>query len=104
MMINEALRLIRIFHDLNQSDLARKLDIPKSRISEIENHKRKPSLDLIKLYSEEFNIPSSAIMFFAEALPHAKKGENVRNEIAGKVIDILKFIEKKSDETKQEES
>ena len=102
MLINEALRLIRVFHDLSQSDLAQKLDIPKSRISEIENNKRKPSLDLINLYSEKFNIPSSAIIFFAEALPNAKKGEKIRNEIAGKVIDILKFIERKSDEAEEQ--
>ena len=95
-MINEALRLIRVFHDLNQSELAERLDVPKSRISEIENNKRKPSLDLIELYSKEFGLPPSTIMFFAEALPNAKKGEKIRTAIASKVMDILKFIERQS--------
>ena len=97
MMINEALRLIRVFHDLNQTELAERLEVPKSRISEIENDKRKPTLDLIEKYAETFDIPSSAIMFFAESLPEAKKGEKVRAVMASKVLDILKFIEKKSD-------
>lgn len=103
MMMNEALRLIRVFHDLNQSDLAQRLNVPKSRISEIENDKRKPSLDLIELYAKEFKIPSSAILFFAEALPDAKRGEKIRSEVAGKVLDILNFIERKSDEEENRE-
>jgi transcriptional regulator with XRE-family HTH domain len=98
MMTNEALRLIRVFHDLNQSELATRLSLPKSRISEIENHKRKPSLDVIELYAQEFNIPVSAILFFAESLPEAQSGEKVRTKIASKVLNLLQFIEKRAEE------
>lgn len=97
-MINEALRLIRVFHDINQSELADRLGVPKSRISEIENNKRKPTLDLIEKYSEEFGLPPSAILFFAESLPEAKTGEKVRTAIAGKILDILKFIESRAND------
>lgn len=96
MMINEALRLIRIYHDLNQTMLAEKVGLPASRISEIENYKRKASLEVIQKYSEAFKIPTSAILFFAESIPDAKRGERVRTHIAGTVINILKFIEDKS--------
>lgn len=96
-MINEALRLIRIFHDLKQFELAERLGVSKSRISEVENGVKNPSLGLIELYSEEFDIPMSSILFFAEELPNAKNGEKVRAKVASKVIDILKFIERKSD-------
>ena len=96
-MINEALRLIRVFHDLKQVEAAARLGISKSYISEIERGDKTPSLDLIEKYSSVFKMPVSAIMFFAEELPHAKGGERVRSKIAGKVIDILRFVEKKSD-------
>jgi transcriptional regulator with XRE-family HTH domain len=96
-MINEALRLIRVFHDLKQNELAERLAISKSHISEIEKGGKTPSLELIEKYSQEFKIPVSAIMFFAEELPHAKAGEKVRSAIAGKVIDILRFVERKAD-------
>ena len=36
-------------------------------------------------------------MFFAEELPNAKSGDKVRAKIAGKVIDILRFVERKAD-------
>ena len=95
-MINEALRLIRVFHDLKQVELAEKLEVSKSHLSEIEKGVKSPSLDLIGRYAHEFNLPISSIMFFAEELPNAKAGELVRSKIAGKVIDILRFVERKS--------
>jgi len=97
MMISEALRLIRVFHDLKQFELAERLKVSKSHISEIENGNKTPSLDLVEKYSAEFKIPVSAIMFFAEELPGAKRGEKVRTKIASTVLDLLSFIEKKAD-------
>lgn len=96
-MINEALRLIRVFHDLKQFELADRLAISKSHISEIEKGTKSPSLDLIERYSREFHIPMSAIMFFAEELPSAKRGKAAQTKVATKVIDLLRFIERKAD-------
>ena len=96
-MIREALRLIRVFHDLKQVELAEKLGVSKSHISEIEKGNKSPSLDLIQRYATEFKIPVSSIMFFAEELPNAKSGDKIRSKIAGKVIDILRFVERKAD-------
>ena len=96
-MINEALRLIRVFHDLKQVELAARLNVSRSHISEIEKGSKTPSLDLIERYSREFNLPVSSILFFSEQLPNAKSGEKVRSKIAGKVIDLLRFIERKAD-------
>lgn len=96
-MIHEALRLIRVFHDLKQVELAEKLGVSKSHISEIEKGNKFPSLDLIQRYATEFKIPVSSIMFFAEELPNAKSGDKIRSKIAGKVIDILRFVERKAD-------
>ncbi|QHQ34520.1 helix-turn-helix transcriptional regulator [Algicella marina] len=96
-MINEALRLIRVFHDLKQVELAKKIGVSRSHISEIEKGNKTPSLDLIQRYATEFRIPVSSILFFAEELPNAKSGDKIRSKIAGKVIDILRFVERKAD-------
>lgn len=98
-MISEALRLIRVFHDLKQYELADRLKISKSHISEIEGGNKTPSLELIEKYSAEFRIPVSAIMFFAEEIPNAKRGEKARTKIASTVLDLLSFIERKADAT-----
>lgn len=86
-----------MFHDLKQVELAERLGVSKSHISEIEKGSKTPSLDLIQRYATEFKIPVSSIMFFAEELPNAKSGDKVRSKIAGKVIDILRFVERKAD-------
>lgn len=95
-MLGEALRLIRVYNDLKQVELAQRLGVSKSHVSEIESDDKTPSLDLLGKYSAEFGIPVSSIMFFAEELPTAKRGEKARVAIASRVLDILKFIENKS--------
>ena len=55
-MLGEALRLIRVFHDVKLNELAEQLGVSKGYISEIESQKKKPSLDLIEKYSKKCKI------------------------------------------------
>lgn len=99
-MISEALRLLRVFHDMKQNDLAERLGIAKSYLSEIESGKKAPSLELVEKYSRVFGIPSSSILFFSENVSRDDRGDTdarVRTAIAGKVVQFLKFVESKSD-------
>lgn len=86
-----------MFHDLKQVELAQRLGVSKSHISEIEKGNNTPSLDLIQRYAREFELPVSSLMFFAEELPNAKSGDKIRSKIAKKIINILHFIERKAD-------
>ena len=101
-MLSEALRLIRVFHDLSQSELAAQVNISKSYLSEIENGKKEPSLDVIKKYSLRFNIPISSIMFFAEKLNEdgsiSKQTKKAKGVIANKIISFLLLIESKTED------
>lgn len=92
-MISEALRLIRVFHDKKTIELAQNLGISTSYLSEIENGKKKPSIDLINKYAEIFKTSPSAILFFAEELDE-KKGKNGRNKIRSKLMKFMKALEK----------
>ncbi len=100
-MLSEALRLLRVFHDLKQNELALRLNVSKSYISELENGNRTPSLDVIEKYSKEFNIPTSSIMFFSENLDQANNGawsaNNAKRAIANKVIGFLQLVESKTE-------
>ena len=53
-MLSEALRLIRVFHDMKQTELADRLSISNSYLSEIEGGKKQPKIELIQRYSSEF--------------------------------------------------
>ena len=66
-MIHDALVAIRKYHGISQTELSIQLGISNSYLSEIEKGK-KPSLDLLEKYSEEFDMPLSSLLFFSEKL------------------------------------
>ncbi len=102
-MLNEALRLIRVFHDLSQKELAEKLEISKSYISELESGKKIPRLEILNKYSDFFDIPISSIMFFSESLDKDLKTEKLRMFVSSKIISILNFIAARSGNSYVEE-
>lgn len=96
-MFGEALRLVRAFHDVNQTELADALGISRSYLSEIESGKKVPSLDLLQRYSSHFDIPLSSLILFSENTGESQRDLNVKSMLGRKAIAILQWIEKKSD-------
>jgi transcriptional regulator with XRE-family HTH domain len=97
-MQHEALRLVRIFHDMNQTALAERLGISKSYLSEIESGKKAVTLDLLQKYADTFNMPLSSLMFFAENVQKGSRSDKVRTAIAGKVIKMLQWMAAKDED------
>lgn len=95
-MLNEALRLVRAYHDLSQSELCAQLSISNSYLSEIEAGKKQPTLDLLNRYSEYFGIPVSSLLFFSENLHQAGITSTLRVGAAKKVLSLLQWVEAKS--------
>lgn len=87
-MINRVLKLIRQFHRLSQTDLAQRLEISKPFLSQIESGKKRPTLELIERYAQEFQIPASTLMMFAEKLSGSAQSIS-----KGRVNTLLKFLE-----------
>lgn len=104
-MLSEALRLIRVFHDMKQVELADRLGISKSYLSEIESGKKEPKLDLIERYASEFDIPTSSILFFSEGLTNpsqsALSAARAKGIIARKIINFLKLVEDRTEHAQQ---
>lgn len=97
-MIGEALRLIRVFHDLKQKQAAEKLGLSTSYLSDIERRERSPTLETIERYARVFDIPVSSILFFSENLEKpAGAAERARNIVAGKVIALMQFLEARAE-------
>ena len=94
-MLNEALRLIRVYHDFKQKDLADRLGISNSYLSEIETGNKTPTLEIIEKYAEVFKMPSSSILFFSEHLNAGEKSNTVRKQVSQKVLKILNWIAEK---------
>lgn len=89
-MINEALRLLRVYNDMKSADLADRLQISPSYLSEIEKGKKVPSLELIRKYSEVFDVPASSIIFFSERL---SGDSGFKTKLSKALIGLLREIE-----------
>lgn len=88
-MINDALRLVRLYWGYSQSELASELGLSQSMISEIERGTKSVTLDVLERYSAKLGIRMSQLLFFAEELaaePTQKKGKLI---IADRVLKLL---------------
>lgn len=92
-MLHRALKLIRTYHQLTQTNLAKKLEISNSYLSEIESGLKPPSIELLEKYSIIFNIPASSIMLFSEKLVNQdKRSDKIRVVAADKILRLLEWI------------
>lgn len=88
-MLGEALRLIRVYHDLTQTQLSYELGLSNSFLSEVESGKKVPSLEILERYSARFDISMSSLLFFSESLDVDKFGSKVRFSVGKKVLALL---------------
>lgn len=95
-MLNRALRLLRTYHQLTQVELAKRLGISNSYLSEIESGDKTPQLDLLEKYSEIFKMPTSSIVLFSESMGGERpRGSKLRIGAADKILRLLEWLEER---------
>ena len=101
-MIGEALRLLRIFNGYKSVELAKKLEISQSYVSEIENNKKQPTMEILDKYANIFDMKKSTLLLFAESLeddPQMRNDKRKKVALAGmKLLKILEKVGKLEDE------
>jgi transcriptional regulator with XRE-family HTH domain len=90
-MYDRALKTIRQYHRLSQSDLAEQINISRSYLNEIERNKKEPSLEVLKKYAERFEVPLSSLMLFAEQ-GAGTTFDKARVFVADKVLKMLEWV------------
>ncbi|MEN3168417.1 helix-turn-helix transcriptional regulator [Gluconobacter sp. OJB] len=90
-MYDRALKTIRQYHRLSQSDLAEQINISRSYLNEIERNKKEPSLEVLKRYAERFEVPLSSLMLFAEQ-GAGTTFNKARVFVADKVLKMLEWV------------
>lgn len=103
-MINKALKLIRKYHNLSQTQLATKLALSTSYLSELESGKKEPSIDILQRYSEFFNVPLSSLVVFSETLEGKQNVSKARAFISKKMLKILEWVADLDDESSAEKT
>lgn len=88
-MLGKALRLLRIFHGLSQTEAAKTLGISKSCLSEIESGDKTSAPALLQKYADAFELPLSSIIFFAENVSNDSSYEKARTIVASKIVSLM---------------
>ncbi|MCW2351104.1 helix-turn-helix domain-containing protein [Sphingobium sp. B12D2B] len=94
--INDALRLLRLYCGYSQVQMATKLGVAQSLISDIESGRKNVTMDLLEAYSEAAGVRMSQLLFFAEEIdgqPIAKRGQLIVAEKVLKLLEQLKPAE-----------
>ena len=92
-MLYRALKLLRTSHDFKQKELAKKLGISASHLSEIESGQKTPSLVLLERYGEVFEVPVSSILFLAENF--GCQPQTPKPLVSLKVVALSRFVGKR---------
>lgn len=98
-MIEKALKLTREFHRMKQGELANRLGISASYLSEIESGKKQVTLDLLEEYARVFDVPASTFMLFRDEV--VSPSDEGRRRRAGR---LLKFFEWVAEEERHDDS
>lgn len=92
-MYDRALRTIRQYHRLSQAEMAAQIGISRSYLNEIERDKKEPSLEILKRYAAQFDLPLSSLMLFAEQTQDSHY-DKARVFFADKVLKMLEWVAK----------
>ena len=91
-MINDALRLLRLYFGMSQQEIAETVGVSQSLVSDVEASRKSVSLDLLERYSRALGIKMSQLLFFAEEI----EGEPIKRRgsllIAERVLKLLEKI------------
>lgn len=93
-IMGEALRLLRIFNGYKSAELAKMLGLSQSYVSELENNKKQPTLEVLERYAEVFGMKKSTLLLFAESLEDEKLEKNKKQRVAFAGMKLLKILEK----------
>jgi len=91
--IGRTLKLVRSYHDLSQIDVANKLGISRSYLSELEAGRKTPSMDLLGQYSHEFSVPMSTLMLISEGFEENSITGRMKKAATDKAIRLLEWVE-----------
>ena len=101
-MLHRALRLLRTYHQLKQTELADRLGISNSYLSEIEKGVKPPNIELLDAYASHFKMPVSSILLFSEAIGEPRKpSTRIRVAAADKILRLLEWIDERDNVNQQ---
>lgn len=97
-MIGDSLKRIRTIYGYKANELSALLDISPSYLSEIENNKKQPSLELLEKYSKIYGIKLSSLILLSEQFEEAEKEGKGNNFIRSMMLGLINAMSRNSGE------
>jgi transcriptional regulator with XRE-family HTH domain len=91
-MINDALRLVRLYWGMSQQEIAETVGVSQSLVSDVEAARKGVSLELLDRYSRALGIRMSQLLFFAEELEGEPLKRRGKLFIAERVLRLLESL------------
>lgn len=88
-MIGDVLKKTRLIYGYKAIEMSEKLEISNSYLSEIENNKKKPSLELLEKYSDIYGIKLSSLILLSENYDEAEKGNKGDDFIRNIMVHLI---------------
>lgn len=93
-MIGDALKRTRKIYGYTATELSGLLEISPSYLSEIENNKKRPSLDILERYSNIYGIKLSSLILLSETLEEAEKSGKGNAFIRSMMLQLINNMSK----------
>ena len=87
-MIGQTLKKVRTIYGLKAVVMSSRLGISASYLSEIENDKKQPSLELLQKYADVFEMKLSSLILLSEK-EKEDKGDNYIRDLMNRLIDHM---------------
>lgn len=97
--MSRILKLARTFQGLTQAEVAAKLGLAKSYVSEIEAGKRPVSLQTIRRYAKLLGVPASSLLFFMEEFEDNEYVPSEKGPLQEKALRLFAWLQDYADIT-----
>ncbi|MNO77619.1 Transcriptional regulator ClgR [compost metagenome] len=101
-MIGDVLKRTRVIYGYKASEMSSLLGISNSYLSEIENNKKQPSLDILQSYSKILGIKLSSLILLSENFDEAEKQNRSQEFIKSMMLRLINFMSKNEEHTEYE--
>lgn len=105
-MIGDILKRTRVIYGYKATEMSPMLGISTSYLSEIENNKKQPSLELLEKYAKIYGIRLSSLILLSESIEDAEKRGKGTAVIRNMMVHLIEGMSKTigdSDEATTEE-
>ena len=93
-MIGDTLKRTRKIYGYTATELSGLLEISPSYLSEIENNKKQPSLEILERYSKTYGIKISSLILLSETLEEAEKSGKGNYFIRSMMLQLINNMSK----------